>query len=136
MRETTRRTRGVSLEQVIRELNRFIPGWLNYFRIGLGKKLIQELNHWIIRRLRVFLWKKWCRSEAEAIFTNVKKRAEGEWSPAAHESEEPETAGDRPRRCGQAREHPERTVARQRIHADELCTARPESEAIDNLRRK
>ncbi|VGO23358.1 hypothetical protein SCARR_05465 [Pontiella sulfatireligans] len=34
-------------------------GWLNYFRVGLSKKLIQELNRWIIRRLRVFLWKQW-----------------------------------------------------------------------------
>jgi hypothetical protein len=61
------------LLSVIRELNRFIPGWLNYFRIGLSKKLLQELNRWIIRRLRAFLWEQCCRSEAEAIFTDVKK---------------------------------------------------------------
>lgn len=59
VREITRRTRGISLIQVIRELNRMTPGWLNYFRIGLSKKLIQELNRWIIRRLRAFLWKQW-----------------------------------------------------------------------------
>jgi len=59
VREITRRTRGISLQSVIRELNRFIPGWLNYFRLGLSKKLIQELNRWIIRRLRVFLWEQW-----------------------------------------------------------------------------
>ena len=59
VREITRRTRGISLIRVIRELNEMIPGWLNYFRIGLSKKLIQELNRWLIRRLRVFLWKQW-----------------------------------------------------------------------------
>ena len=59
VREITRRTRGVSLFTVIRDLNRFIPGWLNYFRIGLAKKLIQELNRWIVRRLRAFLWEQW-----------------------------------------------------------------------------
>jgi len=59
VREITRRTRGISLLIVIRELNRFMPGWLNYFRVGLSKKRIQELNRWIIRRLRVFLWKQW-----------------------------------------------------------------------------
>ena len=59
VREITRRTRGISLFMVIRELNGMIPGWLNYFRIGLSKKLIQELNRWLIRRLRVFLWKQW-----------------------------------------------------------------------------
>ena len=59
IREITRRTRGISLQSVIYELNRFIPGWLNYYRVGLSKKLIQELNHWIIRRLRAFHWEQW-----------------------------------------------------------------------------
>lgn len=59
VREITRRTRGISLLSVIRELNRFIPGWLNYFRIGLSKKLLKELNRWIVRRLRAFLWEQW-----------------------------------------------------------------------------
>ncbi len=59
IREITRRTRGISLGQVIDELNRFIPGWLNYFRIGLSKKFLNELNRWIIRRLRAFLWCQW-----------------------------------------------------------------------------
>ena len=59
IREITRRTRGIKLLRVVQELNRFIPGWLNYYRCGLSKKLIQELNRWIIRRLRVFLWKQW-----------------------------------------------------------------------------
>jgi len=59
VREITRRTRGIALQRVIHELNRFVPGWLNYFRVGLAKKLIQELNRWIVRRLRVFLWEQW-----------------------------------------------------------------------------
>ena len=59
VRETTRRGRGVSLQQVVYDLNRFIPGWLNYFRIGLSKKLLKELNRWIVRRLRAFLWEQW-----------------------------------------------------------------------------
>ncbi len=59
VREITRRTRGIALQRIIHELNRFVPGWLNYFRVGLSKKLIQELNRWIIRRLRVFLWEQW-----------------------------------------------------------------------------
>ncbi len=59
VREITRRSRGVSLAAIIRELNRFIPGWLNYYRIGLSKKLIQKLNRWIVRRLRAFHWEQW-----------------------------------------------------------------------------
>jgi hypothetical protein len=37
---------------------------------------------------------------------------------------------------GTARQRPERAVARQRLHANELCIARTESEAINNFRRK
>ena len=59
VRETTRRGRGVGLQQVIIDLNRFIPGWLNYFRIGLSKKLLRELNSWVVRRLRAFHWEQW-----------------------------------------------------------------------------
>ena len=59
VREVTRRSRGVNVQQVIIELNRFIPGWLNYFRVGLSKKLLQELNRWIVRKLRAFLWEQW-----------------------------------------------------------------------------
>jgi RNA-directed DNA polymerase len=59
VREITRRTRGVSLLTVTRDLNRIIPGWLNYFRNGLSKKLLTELNRWLIRRLRAFLWEQW-----------------------------------------------------------------------------
>lgn len=59
VRETTRRSRGVSLRQVVVELNRFTPGWLNYFHVGLSKKLLRELNSWIVRRLRAFLWEQW-----------------------------------------------------------------------------
>ena len=59
VRETTSRTRGVSLQWVIGDLNRFMPGWLNYYRIGLSKQLMKELNRWILRRLRAFLWEQW-----------------------------------------------------------------------------
>jgi group II intron reverse transcriptase/maturase len=59
VREITRRTRGANVHVVIRELNRFVPAWTNYYRIGLRYKLIKQLNSWIVRRLRAYLWKQW-----------------------------------------------------------------------------
>ena len=32
MREITRRNRGIGLERMISELNRFLSGWVTYFR--------------------------------------------------------------------------------------------------------
>ena len=113
MREITRRTRGISLLTVIRELNRFIPGWLNYFRVGLSKKLIQELNRWIIRRLRVFLWR---RSAAENIISEGNRAKPGSTvETTAHESEEPDEAGDRPRQRGQTWKYPKGAMAGQQV---------------------
>ena len=59
IRDITRRNRGVSLQRVIGELNRFIIGWKAYYMQGVRTKLIKVLNKWIIRRLKAFLWEQW-----------------------------------------------------------------------------
>ncbi len=37
IREITRRNRGVSFEQLVRELNSFLTGWVTYFRYAKAK---------------------------------------------------------------------------------------------------
>jgi RNA-directed DNA polymerase len=59
IREITRRKRGRSLNHIVRELNRFLRGWSAYFRSGMSKTLAKELDHWIRRRLRAYIWKQW-----------------------------------------------------------------------------
>ncbi|WP_198550736.1 group II intron maturase-specific domain-containing protein [Salegentibacter salinarum] len=43
----------------IKELNPLLRGFANYFRIGLTKKLFQDLLSWIRRRLRMMVMKSW-----------------------------------------------------------------------------
>lgn len=59
IREITRRNRGVSFEQVIRELNLVIKGWTNYFRLA-NKWLtdFRSLDEWIRRKLRCYRLKQ------------------------------------------------------------------------------
>jgi len=56
-----RRGRGRALRRVIEELNLKLCGWMNYFRhIGV-KGILQELDGWVRRHLRMILWLQWKR---------------------------------------------------------------------------
>lgn len=57
----TRRNSPVNLKEVIKELNYYLRGYTNYFRIANCKGLLTKLFSWIRRRLRakqLRLWKK------------------------------------------------------------------------------
>ena len=59
VRAITRRNRGVRFEEVIRELNRIIIGWRNYFR--LANRWLSNIEHmdgWIRRKLRCYRLKQ------------------------------------------------------------------------------
>jgi RNA-directed DNA polymerase len=59
VRELTSRRRGISIEQLVRELNRYLQGWFGYFRLSELPSMLEELDGWIRRRLRCFLLKQW-----------------------------------------------------------------------------
>jgi len=59
VREITSRTRGISMEKRIKELNRYLMGWIGYFRLASVKTHCERLDEWIRRRLRMCLWKQW-----------------------------------------------------------------------------
>lgn len=59
VKEITNRHRGRKLEEVIKELNRFLRGWGGYFGFCETRTVFKGLNSWIRRRLRCLLWKRW-----------------------------------------------------------------------------
>ena len=61
IRELTRRTRGISIEQMIGGLRRYMIGWRGYFGFCETPGVLRELESWTRRRLRCFLWKQWKR---------------------------------------------------------------------------
>jgi group II intron reverse transcriptase/maturase len=64
IREITKRNRGFSVERVIRELNWFLRGWINYYgRSSISVKL-GTLQTWIRRRVRQYCYKIWKTSKA------------------------------------------------------------------------
>ena len=61
MRRLTRRTRSGKLEDIIREVNQYLRGWIGYFRLADTPSVFEGLDSWIRRRLRQMVWKRWKR---------------------------------------------------------------------------
>jgi len=59
IRGMTRRTRGISLSQVIEELTPCLRGWRGYFGFCQTPRVLTNLEAWIRRRLRAYLWRQW-----------------------------------------------------------------------------
>jgi RNA-directed DNA polymerase len=61
VRELTRRTRGVSVEQMTKELASYLRGWKGYFGYCQTPSVLRKLEAWMRRRLRSMIWKQWKR---------------------------------------------------------------------------
>ena len=55
----TCRTRGISLPQLIEELTPYLIGWRGYFGFCQTPRVLTNLEAWIRRRLRSYLWRQW-----------------------------------------------------------------------------
>jgi RNA-directed DNA polymerase len=59
IRELTRRSRGKTLDAIIHELNSYLTGWKGYFGFCETPTLLRNLDGWIRRRLRAYIWDQW-----------------------------------------------------------------------------
>jgi RNA-directed DNA polymerase len=59
VQELTRRTRGVSLHKLIEPLAGYLRGWRGYFGFCQTPRVLSNLDAWIRRRLRMYLWRQW-----------------------------------------------------------------------------
>lgn len=72
VRELTRRTRGISLEQIVTNLSRYLQGWRGYFAYCETPSVLRSLDSWVHRRLRAVVWKQWRRGKRK--FAELRKR--------------------------------------------------------------
>ena len=72
VRVLTRRVRGVSLHQMVRELSAYLLGWRAYFGYCQTPTVLRRLGAWIRRRLRAAVWKQWQRPGTR--FRELRKR--------------------------------------------------------------
>jgi RNA-directed DNA polymerase len=75
VRELTRRTRGVSLKQMMTELAEYLRGWKGYFGFCETPSVLNGLDQWIRRRLRSVIWKQWKRGSVR--FARLRQRHVG-----------------------------------------------------------
>jgi RNA-directed DNA polymerase len=59
VRELTCRTLGVSLPQLVEPLASYLIGWRGYFSFCQTPRVLSNLDAWIRRRLRMYLWRQW-----------------------------------------------------------------------------
>src|SRR5271155_594663 len=65
IRRITRRNRGVSFEEMVRQLNSFLTGCVTYFRYAKAKSALDQLGGWVRRKLRCVRLKQ--RKRAKSI---------------------------------------------------------------------
>ncbi|MGA2426684.1 MAG: group II intron reverse transcriptase/maturase [Terriglobales bacterium] len=75
VRELTRRTRGQSLAQIVKELSRYLIGWRGYFGFCQTPSVLRALDEWTRRRLRAIAWKQWKRGRTR--FAELRRRGVG-----------------------------------------------------------
>jgi RNA-directed DNA polymerase len=63
VRKLTCYRRGVPIEQMIENLNRYLIGWRGYFGYCQSPSVLQVLDGWIRRRLRCVYWRRWKRGK-------------------------------------------------------------------------
>ena len=61
LRRLTKRTRSGKLENILKEINRYLIGWMGYYRMAETPSIYAGLDSWIRRRLRQMIWKRWKR---------------------------------------------------------------------------
>lgn len=97
IKQITRRTRGEALRTVIDDLKIYIIGWKGYFDLAEVESPLRDLDKWIRRRLRCYLWKQWGKRGyqelrkldiSRVLAWNTAKSAHGPWrlsrSPALY----------------------------------------------------
>ena len=59
LKQLTKRSWSISLEERIIKLNQVIRGWINYFKIADMKVNITKIGEHLRRRIRCIIWKQW-----------------------------------------------------------------------------
>tara|TARA_R110001592_G_scaffold46416_1_gene147741 strand:- start:161 stop:1462 length:1302 start_codon:yes stop_codon:yes gene_type:complete len=88
IRQITKRTRGRTIDSIVKELSAYMQGWKAYFGITEVKSPLVDLAKWVRRKLRCYLWKQWGRSGYRQLRKrgidrrlawNTAKSAHGPW---------------------------------------------------------
>ncbi len=63
LKQLTKRSWSISMDDRIMRLNWVIRGWINYFRIGKMKWNMTRIDEHLRTRIRIVIWKQWKTSQ-------------------------------------------------------------------------
>jgi len=75
VRKLTQRTRGVSVEEMVKQITVYLRGWREYFGFCQTPSVLQSFDEWVRRRLRATAWKQW--KQGRRRFAELRKRGVG-----------------------------------------------------------
>lgn len=77
LKELTSRSNGWGYAKLKDKLNRYINGWLNYFKLADMRNILQTTDEWLRRRIRSYVWKSWKKIGTK--FKNLMKCGIDRW---------------------------------------------------------
>lgn len=83
IKELTSRSNGWGNARRKETLRQYITGWVNYFKLADMNSLLQRVDEWYRRRLRMVIWKQWKRIKTKLVNLvrlGVKKSKAWEWA--------------------------------------------------------
>jgi hypothetical protein len=77
LKQVTKRSWSISMDERIKRLNWEIRGWINYFRIGNMKTNMTRIDEHLRTRIRIVIWKQWKTSQKR--MWGLRKLGAPEW---------------------------------------------------------
>ena len=78
IKELTKRSWSVTMDLRILKLNEVIRGWINYFKIGVMKQKLKDIDERLRTRMRIVIWKQW--KTGEKRYWGLRKLGASEWT--------------------------------------------------------
>jgi RNA-directed DNA polymerase len=86
IKEMTSRRWSIAMDERVTRLNRYITGWMGYFRLADTPRAFSDLDEWFRRRMRQIRWKEWKRPKtrrANLLKLGVPERSAREWAASS-----------------------------------------------------
>jgi len=83
IKELTSRSNGWGNDRRKQELSQYIKGWVQYFKLADMQGLLEKVDGWYRRRLRMVIWKQWKRIKtkiANLVKLEINKYKAYEWA--------------------------------------------------------
>jgi len=86
IKELTSRRRSIAMDERIAQINRYVVGWMGYFRLADTPKVFAVLDKWFRHRMRQIRWKEWKRPatrRANLRKLGIPERTAREWASSS-----------------------------------------------------